>query len=58
MKVDQTFIDFALDTLYARPARGSDDFGQGPETRWEACFLPFTGDDGRVSHLPAGLAYA
>lgn len=39
-------------------ARGFYDFGQGPETRWEACFLPFTGDDGRVSHLLAGLAYA
>jgi hypothetical protein len=39
-------------------ARGFYDFGQGPETRWEACFLPFTGAESRVGYLLAGLAYA
>lgn len=39
-------------------ARGYYDFGRGPETRWEACILPFADPQGRVSHLLVGMAYA
>jgi hypothetical protein len=39
-------------------ARGFYDFGEGPDTRWEACFMPFVDGGARVSHLLVGAAYA
>lgn len=39
-------------------ARGYYDFGRGPDTRWEACFMPFVDGGTQVTHLLVGAAYA
>ena len=39
-------------------ARGYYEVGRAPETRWEACFPPFSNTHGRVGHLLVCMAYA